>query len=90
MPKDRIFETSREEGKERPAALVVIPGIQSTYLCNTWGTINGQPFFDMIDGTHVELHGALSFILHVPLHGFTFQLDGKQRELRSESLLVVN
>lgn len=81
--KDMIYETKHEEGYERPAVLVVVPSAAGniTYLCHKWGLLDGRKFFDPINDTHVEIHGDIPFIIHVPSAGYTMNSDGTCRPL---------
>jgi hypothetical protein len=89
--KDKIYTTTQQEGWERPVVLVIVPtGTGNiSYLCYSWGTVDGHVFFDLINDNRIEIHGDLPYLIHCPNKGLTFELDGTCRELHREEPLVV-
>ena len=93
MKKGMAQVTVENEGWERAALLIIVPTAAGnlSYLCYAVGEDKGHIFFDLTNSNRVELHGKdPHFIMHCPTKGYTFELSGECRELRSTSKLVVH
>jgi hypothetical protein len=90
--KVKSFKIPEREGFERGAALVIVPTPSGNfnYLCHAWEIGPTSWVLQLTSGNQVEIHKPGSIFLHIPQSGLTFDSDGKSRELKSTSLLVVN
>jgi hypothetical protein len=85
--KDVVFSTPHIEGKERACALIVAGN--ASFRAYRWARFSDHWLIETANGAQAEIYD-IPMIINIPLSGWTFDLDGTYREVRSESMLVVN
>lgn len=88
--KELMYSMPDIEGMERQCVLIVVPSANASYRAHRWGRSGGHWLVEMQDGNQVEIHHEPPMLIHIPKPGFTFELDGTCREVRTTSTLVIN